>query len=85
MLGDAELWGQYADTVLFVERQNFVLAEDVNTVLDKFRAQKSKVLGVVLNSVQSFGTIAGSTVGRYYGRYGDYGNYGKKQKEVSDE
>ena len=85
VLGDAELWGQYADTVLFVERQNFVLAEDVNTVLDKFRAQKSKVLGVVLNSVQSFGTIAGSTVGRYYGRYGDYGNYGKKQKEVSDE
>lgn len=85
VLGDAELWGQYADAVVFVERQNFVLAEDINTMLDKFRAQKSKILGVVLNSVQSFGTIAGSTVGKYYGRYGDYGNYGKRQKEVSDE
>lgn len=85
VLGDAELWGQYADSVIFVERQNFVLAEDINTILDKFRAQKSKILGVVLNSVQSFGTVAGSTVGKYYGRYGDYGRYGRKQKEVSDE
>lgn len=81
VLGDAELWGQYADAVLFVERQNFIYAEDINTMLDKFRTQKAKILGVVLNSVQSFGSIAGATVGRYCSRYGDYGNYGKIHKE----
>ena len=85
VLGDAEIWGQYADAVLFVEKQNFVLAEDINTMLDKFRAQGSRILGVVMNSVQSFGSIAGATVGRYSGRYGDYGNYGKRQKESKDE
>ena len=81
VLGDAELWGQYTDAVLFVERQNFIAAEDINTMLDKFRAQKTRILGVVLNSVQSFGRLAGATVGRYSGRYGDYGHYGKKHKE----
>lgn len=85
VLGDAEIWGQYADAVLFVEKQNFVLAEDINTMLDKFRAQGSRILGVVMNGVQSFGSIAGATVGRYSGRYGDYGNYGKRQKESKDE
>ena len=85
VLGDAEIWGQYADAVLFVEKQNFVLAEDINTMLDKFRAQGSRILGVVMNSAQSFGGIAGATVGRYSGRYGDYGNYGKRQKESKDE
>lgn len=81
VLGDAELWGQNSDAVLFVERQNFIEAEDINTMLDKFRTQKTRVLGVVLNSVQSFGRLAGATVGRYSGRYGDYGNYGKRHKE----
>lgn len=90
VLGDAELWGQSADAVLFVERQNYIYAEDINTMLDKFRAQGTKVLGVVLNSVQSFGQIAGSTVGRYagrygrYGRYGNYGNYANHHKESKD-
>ena len=81
VLGDAELWGQYSDAVLFAEWQNFIEAEDINTMLDKFRAQKTRILGVVLNGVQSFGRLAGATVGRYSGRYGDYGNYGKKRKE----
>lgn len=85
VLGDAEIWGQYADAVLFVEKQNFISAEDINTMLDKFRAQGSRILGVVMNGVQSFGGIAGATVGRYSGRYGDYGNYGKRQKESKDE
>lgn len=81
VLGDAELWGQYADAVMFVERQNYIYAEDINNMLDKFRDQGSRVLGVVLNSVQSFGQIAGATVGRYSSRYGDYGNYGRRYKE----
>lgn len=82
VLGDAEIWAQYADAVVFVERQNCVPAEDINTVLDKFRAQKSNILGAVLNGVLSFGTIAAAGTGKYYGHYG---RYAKKQKEVSDE
>lgn len=81
VLADAELWGQYTDAVLFVERQNYISAEGINTMLDKFRAQDTKVMGVVMNGVQSFGAIVGSTVGRYSGRYGEYGNYGKVHKE----
>ena len=81
VLGDAELWAQHTDAAMFVARQNFIYAEDINNMLDKFRSQNIRVLGVVLNGVQSFGGIAGATVGRYSGRYGDYGNYGKKQKE----
>ena len=81
VLGDAELWGQNSDAVLFVERQNFIEAEDINTMLDEFRAQKTRVLGVVLNGVQSFERLAGATVGRYSSRYGGYGNYGKRHKE----
>ena len=76
-LGDSEIWGQYADAVLFVERQNYIDAEEINTMIDKFRAQRSNVLGVVMNSVQSFGGVAGATLGRYSSRYGEYGNYGK--------
>lgn len=84
VLGDAELWGQHTDAVLFVERQNFIYAEDINTMLDKFRAQKTRVLGVVMNSVQSFGRMARSTVGRYSSRYGGYGNYGRKHHKESE-
>ena len=67
--------------MLFVERQNYISAEGINTMIDKFRAQDTKVMGVVMNGVQSFGSIVGSTVGRYSGRYGEYGNYGKVHKE----
>lgn len=81
VLGDAELWGQYTDAVLFVERQNFIYAEDINTMLDRFREQGTRVMGVVMNSVQSFGRVVSSTVGRYSSRYGEYGNYGRKHKE----
>lgn len=81
VLGDAELWGQYTDAVLFVERQNFIYAEDINTMLDRFREQGTRVIGVVMNSVQSFGRVVSSTVGRYSSRYGEYGNYGRKHKE----
>ena len=81
VLGDAELWGQYTDAVLFVERQNFIYAEDINTMLDRFREQGTKVMGVVMNGVQSFGRVVSSTIGRYSSRYGEYGNYGRKHKE----
>lgn len=79
LLGDAQVFAQCADAVLMVVRQNYMLAEDINDILDDFRDNHSKILGVVLNGVQTFSHIADSTVGGYYGRYGHYGKYGKSK------
>ena len=76
LLGDAQVWAQYADAVLMVVRQNYMLAEDVNDILDDFRDGHAKILGVVLNGVKSFAGAADQTIGRYYGKYGEYGHYG---------
>lgn len=83
ILGDAEVYAQHADAVLVVARQNFVYAEDINDALDRFRAVKCRVLGVVLNGVQTLGGLTGETVGRYSSRYGygKYGRYAKSRKE----
>lgn len=82
LLGDAQVFAQSADAVMIVTKQNYMLAEDVNEILDDFRSNNSKVLGVVLNGVQTFSTITNSPVGGYgkYGRYGRYGNYGKSRR-----
>ncbi len=69
-LGDAELFARYADEVLLVVRQNYMLAEDINDVLDHFREVGCHVVGVVLNRVQSFENLTSQTVGRHTGRYG---------------
>lgn len=79
LLGDAEIFAQSADAVLLVVRQNFMLAEDVNDILDDFRDNHSKILGVVLNGVQSFSGVVDSTAGGRYGKYGHYGNYSRKR------
>ena len=79
LLGDAEIFAQSADAVLLVVRQNFMLAEDVNDILDDFRDNHSKILGVVLNGVQTFSGVVDSTAGGRYGKYGHYGNYGRKR------
>lgn len=81
ILGDAEVYARYADAMLLVARQNYVYAEDINDVLDRFRASKSRVIGTVLNGVQTLGGLTASAVGRYSGKYGygRYGKYGKRQ------
>lgn len=76
LLGDAQIFANVSDAVLLVARQNFMLAEDINDILDEFRANHSKILGVVLNGVQSFANIVDSS-GRY-GKYGHYGSYYNK-------
>lgn len=81
LIGDAEILAQWAGTVLLVAKQNYMLAEDINDVLDAFRAHHSKVLGVVLNKVVSFENIAR---GGYYGGYGKYGKYGKYANYTRD-
>lgn len=89
VVADAEIYARYADEVCLVVRQNYILAEDINDAIDRLRDTGCRILGVVLNRVQSFATFANETVGRYpgrygYGRYGKYGNYAdysKKQRE----
>lgn len=76
LMGDAQIFGMCADAVLLVAKQNYMLAEDINDVLDEFRDNHTKVLGVVLNGVQTFENVADSPVGKYYGKYGKYGRYG---------
>ena len=77
-MGILEALAEYADAVLVVAKQNYILAEDINDVLDSFREHHSDVLGVVLNGARSFSSL--SVVGHYgrYGRYGKYNNYGKR-------
>lgn len=75
LLGDAQIFAQSADAVLMVVRQNYMLAEDINDILDDFRDNHAKILGVVLNGVQTFSNVADSSVGAYYGKYGKYGRY----------
>ena len=82
LMGDAQVFAQCADAVLMVVRQNYMLAEDVNDIMDDFRDNHTKILGVVLNGVQTFSSVADSSVGRYYGKYGygQYGHYGNYNK-----
>ena len=70
MIGDAQIFAQHADAVMVVARQNVTLAEDINEMMDDFRDNHTKVLGVVLNGVMTFQSIADSPVGDHYSRYG---------------
>ncbi len=74
LLGDAEVFSEISGAVLLVTRQNYVLAEDVNEVLDSFRTHRSNILGVVLNGAKTMNYISENGYG-YYGGYGKYGKY----------
>lgn len=76
LLGDAEVLAKMAGAVLVVTKQNFMLAEDVNEVLDNFRIQQANVLGVVLNRAMS---VSGVSNTGYYGRYGKYSRYSRNR------
>lgn len=81
-MGDAELIARYADEVLIVSRQNFIFAEDINDVIDNFRAAGCHVMGVVLNKVMSFKHFTVQVTGRYgYSRYTQYGKDRGKANE----
>lgn len=54
IIGDAQIFAHCADAVMIVSKQNYMLAEDINEVMDAFRDKEGKVLGVVLNGVRSF-------------------------------
>lgn len=48
IIGDAQIFAHCADAVMIVSKQNYMLAEDINEVMDAFRDKEGKVLGVVL-------------------------------------
>lgn len=84
MIGDAQIFAQHADAVMVVARQNVTLAEDINEMMDDFRDNHTKVLGVVLNGVMTFQSIADSPVGDHYSRYSRYGRYGRYGKYTNN-
>ncbi len=77
-IGDAELLTHNAGAAMLVARQNYILAEDINDMLDDLRSENTKVLGVVLNGVRSFS----GTEDR--GRYGKYNRYNKRADGIKD-
>lgn len=77
VLADAHTFARYADGVLLVAKQNFMLAEDINEIIDDFRDNHANILGVVLNGVRSFDNLVSEKTGGYYGTYGYYGKYNK--------
>lgn len=77
LLGDAQLFALSSDAVLMVVRQNFMLAEDINDVIDDFRINNIRVLGVVLNGEQTFTNIVDTSAKGRYGSYGHYKHYSK--------
>ncbi|MEE1087305.1 MAG: polysaccharide biosynthesis tyrosine autokinase [Schaedlerella sp.] len=81
VLADAQILGQHADGILFVARQNFIVAEEINEILDDLRDSQIKILGVVLNGVQSFSNILGVNINSQYGKYEQYSNYGKYSRK----
>lgn len=80
LIADAQILGQYADGVLFVVRQNYIEAEEINEIMDDFRDNRINIMGVVLNGEQTFSNLFGTTVGSHYGKYGYYGHYGKHDR-----
>ena len=75
-IGDAELLTHSAGAAMLVAKQNYMLAEDINDMLDDLRSENTKVLGVVLNGVRSFNVASNK------GNYGKYGKYGKYSKQA---
>ena len=79
VLADVHTFARYADGVLLVAKQNFMLAEDINEIIDDFRDNHANILGVVLNGVRSFDNLVSEKTGGYYGTYGYYGKYNKER------
>ncbi len=73
VIGDAEILAGYSDAVMIVAKQNYIKAEDINDVIDMLSSGNTKILGVVLNGVQTISSVADFSMVRY----GDYGKYSK--------
>lgn len=80
---DSELLAELADVSVLVIRQDVVPAPYINDAIDALNAGKAKLLGCVLNDMNSFALTGGAYgygYGYGYGQYGKYGKYGKSSK-----
>lgn len=68
IIGDAQIFAHCADAVMIVSKQNYMLAEDINEVMDAFRDKEGKVLGVVLNGSQALAHARNRTLGNDFER-----------------
>ena len=50
IIGDAQIFAHCADAVMIVAKQNYMLAEDINEVMDAFRDKEGKVLVNIANT-----------------------------------
>ena len=74
---DAESMTAYADASVLVVRQNVAHAVAVNKAVADLAKGKAKLLGSVLNDVDTMAMSTGRGYGYGYGKYGKYGHYGK--------
>lgn len=75
-VSDAESITALADASLLVVRQNTAHAGALNKAVETLFNGKAKLLGCVLNNVDSVAVTAGRAYGHGYGKYGRYGHYG---------
>lgn len=68
IIGDAQIFAHCADAVMIVSKQNYMLAEDINEVMDAFRDKEGKVLGVVLTGSQALAHARNRTLGNDFER-----------------
>jgi len=81
LVSDALLVSHYADTCLYVTRQNYTFKQQISIIDDLFTGQKMKGLSVLINDVDS-GRHQGYGYGYGYG-YGDGSYYTNDQVKRS--
>ena len=74
-LSDAILIGAFADSGIYVIRQDYLRTEQVSDGLQSISETGLPLCGCVINGVEAGKT--GFTYGRTYGAYGRYGGYGR--------
>ena len=74
-LSDAILIGTFADSGIYVIRQDYLRTERVSDGIQSISETGMPLCGCVLNGVEA--GKAGFTYGRTYGAYGRYGGYGR--------
>lgn len=75
---DAVVLAPQSDGVLFLVRANYSERGAVIHAVEQLEYAKAKILGFVLNDVETEANLFGygKYRGKYYGRYGRYGRYG---------
>lgn len=71
LIADSAVLTSYTDGVIFVVRQNYAAASDINTVVQNLTESRAELVGCVFNNVEQ--ADGGSYKG--YGKYKNYSSY----------